>query len=339
MSKGPERDEPAERRLELRVGDEDAGCRLDRFLARRVGEHSRSFMARLIRESWVLVDGEPGRAALPLKSGQRISVRIPPPEPLELEPEAIELAILFEDEDLAVVDKPAGLVAHPSAGHREGTLVHALLHHLGRLSGIGGRLRPGIVHRLDKDTSGLLVVAKSDAGHRRLSEMMAAREIRREYRALIWGNLAAAEGEISAPIGRDPRQRKRMAVLPAGGKEALTRYSRVDTFAGFDYIRLDLGTGRTHQIRVHMAHLGHPILGDPLYGGRRGRLRGRTRAERALCRELLSVMGRQALHAFRLRFAHPLSGERLEFESPLPRDMQEALALLRGPAQAQGVSG
>jgi 23S rRNA pseudouridine1911/1915/1917 synthase len=330
---------PGSERRELDVSDEDAGLRLDRFLAKRVPEHSRSFLARLIAEGEVRVDGLAARPAEILKAGHRVSLRIPPPEPLELEPEAIPLDILYEDDDLAVVDKPAGLVAHPAAGHRKGTLVHSLLHHLGALSGVGGRLRPGLVHRLDKDTSGLLVVAKNDGSHRRLSESLAAREVQREYLALVWGRLERSEGRIDAPIGRDPRQRKRMAVVTAGGRPAITSYSRVDSYAGFDYIRLKLGTGRTHQIRVHMAHLGHPVLGDPLYGGRRSRMRGRSGAERALCRQLLSILERQALHAWRLRFEHPVSGEWLEFESPLHRDMQDALALLRDPALAEGESG
>ena len=324
------------RSLELDVGTQEAGERLDRFLARRVPELSRSAFARLAREREILVDGRRAKASQVLKAGQRVVLFLPDPEPSALTPEPIPLAILYQDEHLAVIDKPAGLVVHPAAGHRDGTLVHALLYHLDHLSGVGGEKRPGIVHRLDKDTSGLLLVAKSDASHRRLCEMLAAHEIRREYLALIWGRLPAAEGQVDAPVGRDPASRKKMAVLAAGGRRALTHYSRVDTLPGFDYIRLELGTGRTHQIRVHMAQLGHPLLGDSLYGGRGSRLRGKTASELRTGRELLAIMARQALHAHRLRFVHPVTGESLAFVSPLPLDMQSALDLLRGAAQYQG---
>lgn len=305
-----------------------AGQRLDVFLAEQLAERSRSALARLIRTGAVELAGRRARPGESLRAGDLLTVRLPAPQPLTLTPTAIPLSILYQDEQLAVIDKPAGLVVHPAAGHSEGTLVHALLYHLEGLTGIGDRLRPGIVHRLDKDTSGLLLVAKTELAQRRLSALIAERAVKREYLALVWGRLAAASGLIDAPIGRDPRQRKRMAVRPGGGRPARTRFSRVDSLPGFDYIRLELETGRTHQIRVHLAHVGHPVLGDPLYGGRRVRAEGRSREERERQRELLGLLGRQALHAWRLSFEHPFTGEPQVFTAPLPPDMCAALARL-----------
>lgn len=305
-----------------------AGQRLDVFLAEVLAERSRSALARLIREGAVELTGRRARPGESLRAGDQLTVRLPAPQPLTLTPTDIPLSILYQDEQLAVIDKPAGLVVHPAAGHSEGTLVHALLYHLEGLAGIGDRLRPGIVHRLDKDTSGLLLVAKTELAQRRLSARIAERAVKREYLALVWGRLAAPSGLIDAPIGRDPRQRKRMAVRPEGGRPARTRFSRIDSLSGFDYIRLELETGRTHQIRVHLAHVGHPVFGDPLYGGRRVRAEGRSREERETQRELLALLGRQALHAWRLSFEHPFTGEPQVFTAPLPPDMRAALARL-----------
>jgi 23S rRNA pseudouridine1911/1915/1917 synthase len=336
----------ADRELEeerrLPVPPAAAGQRLDRFLAAAVPERSRSALARLVREGAVSLGGRPGRPGELLRGGEVLCLRLPAATPLDLVPAPIPLTLLHEDEHLAVVDKPAGLVVHPAPGHAEGTLVHALLYHLTGLAGIGDRLRPGIVHRLDKDTSGLLLVAKTDAAHRRLSAMIAARTVKREYLALVWGRLPAAAGELRGAIGRDPRQRKRMAVLPAGGRPACTRYWRIDTLPGFDYIRLELETGRTHQIRVHLAEFGHPVVGDPLYGGRRGRGDGRSREEQARLRLLKEALARQALHAWRLSFVHPFTGEPQVFTAPLPPDMRAALGLLgceRTTPDEQGVAG
>ena len=321
-------DEPGGQELRLCVPVEASGERLDRWLAGAVPQRSRSALARLIREGALTVDGRPARAGQALRGGEALLLRLPEPVPLDLEPEAVDFTLVHEDEHLAVVDKPAGVVVHPAAGNATGTLVQGLLARLDGLAGIGDRLRPGIVHRLDKDTSGLLLVAKTDVAHRALSAMIAAREVKREYLALAWGRLAAAEGEVATNLGRDPRNRKRMAVLERGGKPALTRYSRIDSLPGFDYIRVALETGRTHQIRVHMAHLGHPLLGDPLYGGRRARLRAKERAARERERAALDLMGRQALHAWRLRFRHPVTAAEETFTAPLPADMCAVLALL-----------
>jgi 23S rRNA pseudouridine1911/1915/1917 synthase len=314
-----------ERRLQFRVEEAEAGRRLDRFLQERIPDHSRSALQRLIKKGLVLVAGASGKGGRSLKPGETVEITLPAPEPLELEPEDIPVEIVYEDEHLAVINKPAGLVVHPAVGNRTGTLVHALLFHLGDLSGIGGKLRPGIVHRLDKDTSGLMLVAKSDPAHTALVAAIAAREVKREYLALVWGELSEAEGLVDAPLGRDPQERKRIAVLPEKGKPARTHYSRIDSFRGFDYIRLELDTGRTHQIRVHMAHIGHPVFGDPLYGGRRARLRSRKREEQLLDRELLAIMPRQALHAWRLGFTHPITGAEQRFEAPPPEEMRTLL--------------
>jgi len=315
---------------EILAPEDAAGRRLDHFLGERLPEFSRAFLQKLIRGGQILVDGHAAKSGLSLRGGERIVVVIPEPEPLDLEAEDLPLHILYEDEHLAVVDKPAGLVVHPAAGHSRGTLVHALLHHLDRLSGIGGKLRPGIVHRLDKETSGLLLVAKSDPAHRILSERLAAREISREYRALVWGELPSAEGRIEGNIGRDRRHRQKMAVLDEGGKAAETRYWRLNRLGEFDYIRLALMTGRTHQIRVHLAWLGHPVLGDPLYGGRRKKLSGLARDGRDRAQGVLEIMRRQALHAARLSFRHPVGDGEMIFESPLPEDFQRALEFLGG---------
>ncbi len=317
------------RDLEIIVATDEEGIRLDRFLGERFPELSRAFLQKLIRGGNVLVDGSRVKTGLGLHGGERIAVNIPEPEPLDLEPEAIPLNIVYEDEHLAVIDKPAGLVVHPSVGHSRGTLVHALLYHLDNLSGIGGTLRPGIVHRLDKDTSGLVLVAKNDQAHRRLSEMLAAREIRREYLALVWGPLPEDEDRIEGNIGRDPRHRQKMAVLDDAGKTAETRYWRLNTLGEFDYIRLALKTGRTHQIRVHLSWIGNPVLGDPLYGGRRKKLGGLRRDLRENIREILLILQRQALHAATLVFRHPAEDREMTFESPLPGDFAQVLEILR----------
>ncbi|MBC8367180.1 RluA family pseudouridine synthase [bacterium] len=317
-----------EREQEIRVPPEAEGQRLDRFIHERLPEYSRAFIQKMIREEAILVDGKKCKTGLPLKSGQRVLVNIPEPEIMKLTPENAPIDIIYEDDHLAVVDKPAGLVVHPSAGHGTGTLVHLLLHHLDSLSGIGGVQRPGIVHRLDKDTSGLILVAKNDLAHWRLSEMLAAREIRREYLALVWGELPQKEGIIQGNIGRDPRHRQRMAVLEEGGKEASTGYRRLNHFLEFDYIRLALKTGRTHQIRVHLNSIGHPVLGDPLYGGRRRKTGGLLRADRERVKEMLVILQRQALHAASLVFPHPAENREMVFESPLPDDFARVLEIL-----------
>lgn len=289
------------------------GERLDVFVTRRLPELSRSHAHRLIAEGLVTVDGRQIKPAERITAGARVEVTIPPPErPATLQPEAIPVTILFQDLDLMVVDKPAGLTVHPAPGHPTGTLVNALLALSPDLKGISGTLRPGIVHRLDKDTSGLMVVAKNDRAMRALQRQLKEREVRKTYLALVHGVPKPADGRIEAPIGRHPKNRKKMAVVP-NGREAVTRYRVREVIAGGKYALLEVEpvTGRTHQIRVHMAAIGHPIVGDAVYGKRS------------------PVVERQFLHAWKLGFSMPLGGREVEFESPLPADLRAALEQLR----------
>jgi len=308
------------------VDPPSAGERLDRFVAARL-ELSRTRVQKLLDRGHVLVDGRPARKSEPLAAGARVSVRVPPPETVPMEPEDIPLRIVHEDADLVVVDKPAGLVVHPAPGHRSGTLVNALLWHVRDLSGVGGRLRPGIVHRLDRDTSGLMVVAKTDRAHLALQDALRRRRVRRRYLAAVWGHLREPEATIDAPIARDPRERKRMAVVE-GGRPARTRIRVEERWARADLIRAALETGRTHQIRVHLRHLGHPVVGDSVYGA--GWERGLGGESRAWVEELVRRTPRQFLHAAELAFEHPASGERMRFTAPLPPDLAAAAAWARG---------
>ena len=308
----------AETRRRFTVARADARARLDRLLADHVPALSRSRLKNLIETGRVSIGGatitEPGYR---VKPGQAVTLVIPPPVDETPQAQAIPLQVAYEDEHLIVVDKPAGLVVHPAPGNPDRTLVNALLAHCGAsLSGIGGVRRPGIVHRLDKDTSGLMVAAKHDAAHRGLSEQFATRRLSRTYQAVVWGVPRPGAGRIEGAIGRDPRNRKRMAVRESGGKAAVTHYRVLKPLGPlWSLVECRLETGRTHQIRVHMAHRGHPLVGDALYGGARRRgLDERWQKTLALC-------PRQALHAAALRFVHPVSGAALAFESPLPADM------------------
>lgn len=302
---------------ELRV-EEEADVRLDVYLAQRL-ELSRSRVAALIEGGHVLRNGSAARKRDVPAPGDVLRVRVPPPEPTPVEPEAIPLRVVYEDSDLLVVDKPAGMVVHPAPGHRSGTLVNALLHAVRDLSGIGGVLRPGIIHRLDRDTSGLLIVAKNDLAHRTLADELKHRRIRRRYLAAAWGHLPDDEVTVDAPVGRHPTERKRMAVV-AGGRRALTRFRRQERWREAELLQAQLETGRTHQIRVHLLHLGHPVVGDATYGA--GRERGFSGGTRGWALELARRTPRQVLHAAELRFRHPRTGEELRFHSPLPPDLQ-----------------
>ncbi len=285
--------------------------RLDAFLARRSPELSRSHARRLIDEGLVTVEGRPGKPALRLSQGDRVHAKIPPTPSTDLLPEEIPLTIIYQDDDVLVVDKPAGLTVHPAPGHPRGTLVNALLALVPDLRRVTGTLRPGIVHRLDKDTSGLLVVAKNERAHRALTRQLKSREVRKTYLALVQGAPRPPEGIIEAPIGRHAKNRKKMAIVP-GGREAATRYRTRAVLDGYALLEIEPITGRTHQIRVHLAALGHPVVGDATYGRRS------------------TLVSRQFLHAWRLAFALPSSGRPLEFESPLPPDLREALEKLEG---------
>lgn len=307
---------------------EAAGTRADRFLADALEGLSRSRVKALIEAGHASRDGKPlTDPSEPVRAGARYALRIPPATPAAPRPEAIPLHILFEDRDLIVLDKPAGLVVHPAPGNLQGTLVNAVLAHAGEdLSGIGGEARPGIVHRLDKDTSGVMVVAKTERAHTALSAAFASRDLDREYLALAWGLPGATSGEVEAPIGRHPADRKRMAVVTRGGKPALTRWRLERGYgAAVSLLRCRLATGRTHQIRVHLAHAGHPIVGDPVY------LRRTPASARTLpddLREALLAFPRQALHAETLGFRHPVTGQALSFRAPMPPDMARLVASL-----------
>lgn len=307
--------------------------RADRFLAEAIGSLSRSRVKALIEAGQASRDGVPVRdPSESVRAGARYRLRIPPPVPATPQAQAIPLTILFEDADLIVIDKPAGLVVHPAPGNLDGTLVNALLAHAGDdLPGIGGEKRPGIVHRLDKDTSGVMVVAKTERAHRTLSDAFANRDLDRAYLALAWGLPAPLQGEVSAPIGRHPVDRKRMAVVERGGKPATTRYQvKRGWGAAVSLVECRLLTGRTHQIRVHMAHIGHPLVGDPVY---LRRTPGSARLLPAATRDTLLAFPRQALHAATLGFNHPVTGQALSFESPLPADFAALLTLLDGNSQ------
>jgi 23S rRNA pseudouridine1911/1915/1917 synthase len=295
--------------------------RLDRFLADQLGV-SRTQAARLVARQAVSVDGRPARASRLLARGERVVVTLPDGEPpRSLVPAAIPLVVLYEDEHLAVIDKPAGLVVHPAPGHWDDTLVNALVARGTTLSG-GAEGRPGIVHRLDRDTSGLMVVAKTDIAHRRLGAAIAARRVRRTYAALVWGHLGDSPTVIEAAVARHPTDRKRMTAL-AGGRAARTDAYLVARFEVVDLLRLELHTGRTHQIRVHLEHIGHPVVGDPVYGG--GGSRRISGPARRLAEAIERVTPRQALHAAALAFRHPTTGDPLEFRSEWPADLRAAL--------------
>jgi len=300
--------------------------RLDKFLADQLGL-SRTQAARLVADKAVTVDGTPARASWVLTRGERVTVRFPEDQPPRtLKPAAIPLVVVYEDEHLAVIDKPAGLVVHPAPGHWDDTLVNALVARGTTLAG-GAEGRPGVVHRLDRDTSGLMVVAKTDLAHRRLGAAIAARRVRRTYAALAWGHLDASPTVIDAPLARHPTDRKRMAVTPRG-RPARTDAWVVGRFGVVDLLRLELHTGRTHQIRVHLEHIGHPVVGDPTYaGGGSRRVSGAPRRE---AEALERATPRQALHAAGLAFRHPLTGAPLEFRAGWPADLRESLRLAAG---------
>jgi 23S rRNA pseudouridine1911/1915/1917 synthase len=304
-------------RVSLVVAAADAGERLDRWLAARVPGVSRARLQALIAGDHVRVDGAARKPSHRVVARERVDVEIPPLPPEELEPEPIALSVVHEDDHVLVLDKPAGIVVHPGAGHTRGTLAAAVLAHAPGTAGVGGPRRPGVVHRLDKDTSGLLVMAKTPLAYESLTAQLGARTVRRVYIAIAHGRLARAEGVIDKPIGRDPRDRKRMAVRPVGkGRPAVTHYRVLERFAEFTYVEVRLQTGRTHQIRVHLSDLGHPIAGDSVYGGRRRR-------------EVPVPLEGLALHAIALAFVHPATQQRLEFASPLPPRIERLLSHLR----------
>ncbi|MBA3296163.1 MAG: RluA family pseudouridine synthase [Acidobacteria bacterium] len=304
----------------LQVEEEHDGIRLDNFLTSLLPDHSRSQIQRLIKDGRVQGPASTLRASTSVHTGQEFDVDVPHPVAATPEAEALPLPIVYQDADLVVLDKPAGMVVHPAAGHATGTLVNVLLHHITDLSGIGGELRPGIVHRLDRGTSGLMVVAKHDRAHQELARQFSDREVEKEYVALVWG-LVQAGRRIDAAIGRDPRQRQKMSTRARRARSAVTRVTYAHHFQGVSLLKVAIATGRTHQIRVHLSAIGHPIVGDATYGG----------VHRRVTVNLRPVMRleRPFLHAARLAFTHPTGGRRVEFESPLPLDLQSVIDDIR----------
>jgi len=296
-----------------------AGERLDVFLVRHMPECSRSYVQRLIADGYVRVDAAPSKPNYKLRGGEEILCTVPPAEEVVIAAEDIPLDILYEDADIVVINKARGMVVHPAAGVSSGTLVNALLFHCRDLSGINGALRPGIVHRLDKDTSGVMVVAKNDMAHRFLARQIRSKEARREYRAVVHGNIAERAGIITGDIGRHPTDRKRMAIVRAGGKHAITHFEVLERFGAYTFVACRLETGRTHQIRVHMQSIGHPLVGDTKY---------------TAMKNPFAIRG-QALHSHILSLTHPRKGKAMTFTAPLPPDMEEILSRLRAAGQGE----
>ena len=316
----------------LRVAETEAGRRLDRILAERFADCSRNLLQKAFAAGGVLVDGRQRPKSFKPPAGAEVTVRLPEVAALDALPEDIPLDVVFEDEHLLVIDKPADLVVHPAPGHAGGTLVNALLHHDGRLAGTGDPLRPGLVHRLDRGTSGLLVIARTPQAHAALAAQLRDRTLGRLYLALSWGLWPQRAGVLAGAIGRHPRDRRRMAVIAEGGREAVTRYEVLQDLAFVQLCRVRLQTGRTHQIRVHFAHHGHPVVGDPLYGDDRRALNTRA-VDRAAAGRLVRGAERQLLHAAGLRLRHPADQRTLAFTSPLPADFAAALAALQRDLQ------
>ncbi|MEQ1832574.1 MAG: RluA family pseudouridine synthase [Candidatus Eisenbacteria bacterium] len=321
---------PTDRLLELEVPETGAGARLDRWLAKARLGLSRNRLQKLIDESRVLVNGRVAKPSLKLKAGDKLAVTVPPRRQSRVQAEVAPLTIVHQDDALMVLDKPPGMVVHPGAGVQTGTLVNALLHHAPEVATVGGEGRPGIVHRLDRDTSGLLVVARTEEAYLALTTALKERRVKRVYHAIVWGDPGPSDGIIDLPIGRDPKDRKRMAVVRGpGGKLARTRWRVLERYGMATLIEARLETGRTHQIRVHLAALRHPVVGDPTYGGRVKKVLSLRQSERSLADALLRVLKRQALHAVELEFVHPVTGQTLRFESEPPLDIREALDRLR----------
>ncbi len=323
--------------IHLKILPQHEGQRLDRYLADQRPELSRSRLQKLIAEGAVCLNEKTTRSSYRVVAGDNITIDIPPPIDSAINPEDIPLDVFFEDDHVLVLDKPAGMIVHPAGAVTSGTLVNALLSHCTHLSGINGVLRPGIVHRLDKDTSGLMVVAKSDEGHRGLAAQLEARAMERRYLALIWGGFEADEGRVEAPVGRHPKDRKRMAVSQ-NGRFAATHWKIRARYDFLSLLSLALETGRTHQIRVHLAHLNRPVFGDLLYGGREERLSGIAPLFRRRAAHLLAQTNRQMLHATQLTFVHPVTKEEMVFRARPPGDMQKILASAYSSSSSSGIS-
>ncbi len=320
--------------LELIVSSTVMPERIDKFLATQFNQISRTRIHQLLEENRILVNGKKIKPSHNVIPGERIEIHIPKPRKVEILQEDIPLDILYEDEQLLIINKPAGMVVHPAFGHSNGTLVNALLYHCDNLSGINGELRPGIVHRLDKDTSGLLVVAKDDYTHRHLSEQFSQRTAQRSYISILWGAFNKSEGRIETKFGRSPNSRKKMAVL-SEGKTAITNYKVLEQLPLISFVELKLETGRTHQIRVHMTHIGHPVFSDYDYGGRQNGAKALSKSDRKIAEEYFNCLRRQALHAQNLGFEHPRTGQKVYYTSPVPNDIDGLLTLARQVSDPQ----
>ena len=310
--------------IELTVRDKYSGTRLDQFLTAHLADMTRSQIQRLIKGGLACIDSRPGRASAPIHSGNIVTLEIPPPLAAAPTAEALPLDVIYEDQDLIVINKKAGMVVHPANGHRSGTLVNALLHHVQDLSGIGGELRPGIVHRLDRGTSGLIVVAKNDVTHRELCRQFKNREVDKEYRALVWG-LVQQGRRIDVPIGRDEVDRKKISARSRRARSAVTRITRAEHLDGGSLLNVVIAPGRTHQIRVHLNAIGHPIVADATYGGKRRHLPAHLR--------VVNYLERPFLHASRLAFTHPRDGHQLDLKCVLPEDLQMVITGIRHAAK------
>ncbi len=315
------------RKIQITVTANQRSERLDSFVSRQIENLSRSRVQQLIEHNMILVNQKLISKSYKIKPHDRIDVTLPMPEKIDAQPENIPLNITYEDEDILIVNKSPGMVVHPAHANYTGTMVNALLHHVQDLSGINGKLRPGIVHRIDKDTSGLLLVAKHDKAHRFLSNLFKSHTIEREYWAIVWGKLKKKKGTIETLIGRSPKDRKKFAVLK-DGKQAITHYEVMESYEFLSLVKLKLETGRTHQIRVHMAHLGHPVFGDKTYGGDNPNLAGNEQKRRQKAVNLLELIPRQALHARTLGFMHPATRKPVSFDSELPEDFKKILRRL-----------
>lgn len=319
------REKDEERHFRIQISEKDLGRRLDQFLSQTELNLSRSQAKKLIEERAILLNDQSTKPSAHMKAGDWVSGAIPKPKLLSLKPEPLPLHILYEDPSIIIIDKPAGMVVHPAKGNPSGTLVNALLYHCKDLSGINGVMRPGIVHRLDKDTSGVMVIAKEDRAYHQLTKQFKNRTVEKIYLAIAYGKFSRDEGLIDVAIGRHPSQRKRMSIRAKKGRPSITQWKVMERFEDFTLLEISPRTGRTHQIRVHLSSMGHPLLGDPLYGrkGRPGSIQD------SVLKESVKKMNRQALHAHRLEFIHPRTGERIIFTSPMPEDMREVLEWLR----------
>jgi 23S rRNA pseudouridine1911/1915/1917 synthase len=314
--------------LKLSVPNTEAGLRLDIFCTHKVEGFSRSFFTKLAASDNILIDGKPAKASHKVKTGEHVIIQMASPQPIEAASENIPLNIVYEDDQLLVINKPAGMVCHPAAGNYTGTLINGLLYYFAGHHNFSDKLRPGLVHRLDKDTSGLLVVAKDEQTLARLQTILKARQIERIYTAIVWGKMPSYDGVIDLPLGRSHEDRKKMKVYGQGQREALTYYEVIKKFPLAEMLRIKLGTGRTHQIRVHLSYFGNPVVGDPTYGGRAKAVQKLTGKNRQIGITLLGAISRQALHASNLNFEHPSTGKKMMFSSELPEDIGKVLNIL-----------